>query len=274
MCNKYNFQCRTIDNLPPAQAVDAMRNLGSQGVNLIIASSNGYSDQLIQAAREFPNTWFVMTSDLPSTQGLPNVVAFVWNWYQFGWLGGVAAGYLTKTGKTGYVLGAPLLAAQQAMEGFRQGAQIGHPGTQVTFRLINSFNDAVAAREASQAMISAGVDVLTGIAGGANPGIIQASQSSRVSYIGYLADEYSTAPGSIPTSMVGNVAKEYDDLGRLYSSHQLQAKLYVGTVQDGTISLAQLRDIPADTASKIQQQVANLKDGKITIDETKLFPLQ
>jgi basic membrane protein A len=274
MCQKYDFDCQTIDHLPPAQTADAMRALASQGVKIIIASSNGYADQLLQVAPQFRDTWFVMTSDLPTTNGLRNVAAFEWDWYQFGWLGGLTAGYLSKTGRMGYVLGAPLLAAGQAMEGFLQGARLSNKKAKLTFRNINSFSDPVAAREAAQAMISSGVDVLTGIAGGANLGIIQAAEAAKAKYIGYLADEYKTAPGTIPTSMMGNVAREYDQLGKLYTKHQLQPKIYVGTLKNAGISLAPLRGVPTPVKKKILAAVARLKAGKLKINEKGLFPIQ
>ena len=273
MCQKYNFQCHIIDNVDYPKAAETLRNLASQGTNLIIANSNGYADALLEVAPQFPKTWFVMTSDIDSTKGNKNLAAFVQNWQEFGFMGGLVAGYLTRTGVMGYVIGQELTAAKAAMSGFLQGADIGHPGSKLLYRYTNSWTDTAAAKDAAQAEMAAGADVVTGIDGGGNPGIIQAAQEQKTWYIGYLADEYQTAPGSIPTSMVENVGLIYDEVGGYYTNHTLQPKIYMGTVANGVITLAPFHNVPQDVIDKVNAEIQKLKSGEFQVQST-LYPPQ
>ncbi|MGI8827651.1 MAG: BMP family protein [Chloroflexota bacterium] len=272
MCATYAFKCRVVDNVNYPQAAQTLQSLASQGMNLIVANSNGYADALIQVAPQHPKVWFVMTSDITSTKGNKNVAGFIQDWQQFGFLGGAAAGYLSKKGTMGYVVGQPLTAAQRMISGFAQGARLVKPHAKLLVRYTNSWTDTGAAKEAAIAEIGSGADVVTAVDGGGNPGVIEAAQEKKVDYIGYLADEYKSAPGRIPTSMVVNVHKIYTQIGHKYTTHTLKPKLYVGTVANGIIRLAPLRGVPASTKAKIFAVVAKVRSGAIRVKET-LYPV-
>jgi basic membrane lipoprotein Med (substrate-binding protein (PBP1-ABC) superfamily) len=267
MCKQYDFDCTIVDNVDYASANQTLERLAASGNNLVIANSNGFADALYEVAPKFRNTWFVMTSDLPGTKGNKNLAAFVQRWSEFGYLGGVAAARLSKTGIMGYVIGQPIATGKRMMGGFVQGARSVNPKAKVLVKYTNSFVDASLAKQAALAEIAEGADVLTGIAGGAAPGIIQAVQEKNVTYIGYFADEYKTAPKNIPTSMTINGPRIYSQIGRLFSTKQLKARVYLGTVADGSIRLAPLRGVPKAIAKKILKAQADVKSGKIKVKD-------
>ena len=268
MCAKYKFNCKVVDNVDYAKTDQILTQLASSGMNLIIANSNGFANGLLDIAPKFKNTWFVVTSDIPGTNGNKNLAGFVQDWQQFGYLGGVTAGYLSKSGIAGYVVGQPLTAAKRMMSGFLQGERYVNPKAKLRYKYTNSWVDTSLAKQAALAEIASGADVVTAIDGGGNPGVIQAAQEKKLKYLGYLADEYKSAPCCIPTSMTINAKHIYDQIGSLYSTKKLQPKLYVGTVQDGTIALAPLRGVSKSVAAKILAVQAKLKAGQIKVKET------
>jgi basic membrane protein A len=271
MCQKQGFQCRVVDNIDYPKAAETLRNLASQGMNLVIANSAGYGDAVLEVASQFPKVWFVMTSDLESTKDNKNVAVFTQDWQQFGFLGGVTAGYLSKTGVMGYVNGQPLLAARRAMSGFLQGARYVNPNAKLLVRYTDSFVDTAKAKEATLAEVAASADVVTGICGGGNPGILQAAQEKRAWYIGYLADEYKSGPGSVPTSMVEDIPAIYQQVGQLYTSKKLEPKLYVGTVANGIVKLAPFHDVPPEVVQKVEAVISKVRSGEISVQQT-LYP--
>lgn len=268
MCKQYKFTCKVVDNVAYANTDQTLTRLAAAGMNLIIANSNGFANGLLDIAPKFPNTWFVMTSDIPGTKGNKNLAGFVQDWQQFGFLGGVVAGYLSKTGVMGYVVGQPLTAAKRMMGGALQGVRYVNPKARVIFKYTNSWVDTSLAKQAALAEVASGADVVTAVDGGGNPGVIQAAQEKKLKYLGYLADEYKSAPCCIPTSMTIDAKHIYQQIGQLYSTKQLKPKLYVGGVGDGSIKLAPLRGVPKAIAAKILAVQAKVKSGQIKVKET------
>lgn len=265
MCATYDFDCRAVDSIDYAVAEQTLTRLATSGTDLIVVNSSGFAEALTEVAPDFPETWFIMTSDIDSPDGLENVAGFVNDWAEFGYLGGVAGAHISDTGVFGFSNGEPLTVADKVMGGFIDGARSVNPDSKLVVRYANSWTDTTLTREASLAMLNAGADLLSGLAGSASPGTIQAVQREKADYIGYYADEYEEAPCCVRTSMVVNTEQQYDQLGQLYAGEKLQPKLYLSTVENGGITLAPLRGVPKATAQKIQAIQQKIADGEIEV---------
>ena len=81
--------------------------------------------------------------------------------------------------------------------GFIEGARLADPEIELDFRVVGSWGDAAKAAELASAMMDAGVDVFTAIAGGASQGMIKTA-SERGSYVVWFnINAYNMAPGVI-----------------------------------------------------------------------------
>jgi basic membrane protein A len=271
MCKKYSFNCKIVDNVNFPTAAQTMTTVAASGANMVIVNSSGFAAAMLEVAPKFPQVWFVMTSDLETTNNLKNVAGFIQTWREFGYLGGVVAGYMSKTNKAGWVNGLPLAAARKMMGGFIQGARSVNKKMKVLVRYTNSFVDTSLAKQAALTEIADGADVLTGVAGGAQAGVSQAVVEKKKKYIGYILDDYKSAPCCTITSMTLDLLTVYNRIGNLYTSKKLGARLYVGTVKNGSIKLAPLRGVPAPIAKKILAIQARMKQGKIAVADI-LYP--
>lgn len=265
MCSKYDFDCSVIDEVDYAGAPRTLTRLATSGTDLVVANSSGFADSLEEVAPDFPETWFVMTSNIEEPKGFDNLAGFVNDYTELGYLGGVAGAHISQGDIFGFANGEPLEVIDQLMGGFIDGARTVDPNSKLLVRDTNSFTDATLAREASKAEIAQGADLLSSTAGSATPGSIQAAQQAKVDFIGYFADEYERAPCCVRTSMVVNTKQQYDKLGELYASEKLQPKLYRSTVENGGITLAPLRGVPTATAEKIQAVQKKIADGDIQV---------
>src|SRR3970040_1040269 len=110
-----------------------------------------------RVAVEFPEIAFAFGSGLGPAE--PNMAVFD-NWiHEPGYLSGMIAGGVTKTGVIGVVGGYPVPEVNRIVNAFIDGAKAVNPEAKVIVTFINSWFDPAAAKEAALAQIDAGADV-------------------------------------------------------------------------------------------------------------------
>src|SRR5260221_1102811 len=147
-------------------AAAAARDYASQGYDLVIMHGTQYGESMFEVAKDFPDVSFAWgtASDTGDSKGLKNVFAYEARAEEGGYVNGVMAAMLTKSGIIGIV--GPIEAgdAKLHIDGFEQGAKATKPDVKVLKTYIGSFSDTAKATEAAKAQIAQGADVLTGSA--------------------------------------------------------------------------------------------------------------
>ncbi|WP_258187074.1 BMP family ABC transporter substrate-binding protein [Candidatus Hakubella thermalkaliphila] len=126
-------------------------------VDVIFTTSFGYMDATIEAAQRHPETIFFHCSGFKRT---PNSGTYFIDLYQAKYLSGVMAGALTKTNEIGYVAAHPIPEVIRHINAFTLGVREVNPEATVDVRWLFAWYDPVKAREAAEALIAAGSDVL------------------------------------------------------------------------------------------------------------------
>ena len=147
-------------------AAAALRDYASQGYDLVIAHGSQYGTSLVEIAPDFPETSFAWgtTVDTFVHQGITNVFAYEARSEQGGYVNGVLAAALSKSGVLGVVGPIETGDAKLYVDGFALGAQATNPDIQVNINYIGSFSDVALASEAAQTHVNAGADAMTGSA--------------------------------------------------------------------------------------------------------------
>ncbi|GHF36255.1 simple sugar transport system substrate-binding protein [Deinococcus metalli] len=148
----------TVESVPEGQAMPVLDKLVARGCQVIFTTSYGYMDDTLAAAKKYPNVIFAHNAGYKRA---PNMATYMADFYQVFYVNGLIAGALTKTGKVGFLGTFPIPELKRHLDGFALGVRAANPKANVNVTWINSWFDPTKAREAAEALISGGADVLT-----------------------------------------------------------------------------------------------------------------
>jgi basic membrane lipoprotein Med (substrate-binding protein (PBP1-ABC) superfamily) len=246
-------------------AAAAIRDYAAQGFNLVIAHGSQYGSSLQEIAPDFPETSFAWGTTL-DTFGLDNVFAYEAAADQGGWVNGVMAASLSKSGVVGIVGPIETGDAKLYVDGFIAGAKATNPDLEVNVNWIGSFSDVALAAEAANTHISAGADVLAGTAQMV-VGAIGAAEENDVLWFGTQSDQSSLAPGIVVANQVYHWEVILEDMVDLINSGVLGGKSYQISLANGGEVIEYNPDfaLPEGVKSLAEATVQGIVDGSISV---------
>jgi basic membrane lipoprotein Med (substrate-binding protein (PBP1-ABC) superfamily) len=191
-----------VQTTSPSDFADAFRDFGSRGFNLIFAHGFEYTDAALEASRDFPKTWFIVSSGSASSA---NVASLTFKIEEAAYVEGFLAGLMTKSGVAGAIGGIELPAIRLTFEGFRRGFLASHPDGRVLVTYTGSFEDVGAAKEAALAQITQGADFLLHEADAAGLGVFQAATERKAYAFGASRNQNDVAPTAVIASAVTDI---------------------------------------------------------------------
>ena len=261
-----NARVSTEETDSPSQFEPAFTGFASQGYNLIFAHGDEYADSAAKAAKQFPKVDFVTTG---GDRTAPNLAAIEFATEQGTYLQGMEAGYLTKTNIGGFVGGEALPPVVHAEQSFAAGGKAVNPKFTVAVTYINSWNDAQKAKAQTEALMSAGADVIAHNCDAAAAGLFQAAAAKPGVYsFGVNSDQNDQAP-NIFSSAVLDIPHAFDSVAQSVQNGTFRgAQLYFG-IKEGDVELVDNPKLsslltPAQKA-KIQQAQADIISGKLDL---------
>ncbi len=187
--------------------------------DVVFTTSFGFMDGTIAAAKKYPDKIFFHCSGFKRA---PNSGTYFADFYQLYYLNGLMAGALTKTGKIGYVAAHPIPEVVRHINAFTLGIREVNPKATVDVRWLFAWYDPAKAREAAEALISAGADVLAFTED--SPTVLQVGQEyTQKGQPVYTFSHYSPMEKFGPDSCVSG---QLVDWGILYED--ILAKIYLG----------------------------------------------
>lgn len=168
----------------------AIRELIEQGCQIIFSTSFGFMDYTEQLAAEYPEIIFSHCSGYKSN-GV-NFNNYFGRIYEPRYLSGIAAGLKTKTNKIGYVGAFELPEVVGGADAFTLGVRSVNKNAEVFIQYTNTWYDPTVERQAAEALLDAGCDVIAQHQDTAMPQI--AAQERGVFGVGYNADMTEDAP--------------------------------------------------------------------------------
>lgn len=239
--------------------------------DLIIAHSSGYGDAMLEVAPEFPDTEFVVFSDLADTKGVENVAAWAINWSDMGYLGGTVACLAAKdrgSDAIGQVNSQPIPAFARHGGGANQAAD--DLGCEYMDRWTNSFTDTAKAKQAALSMIAAGAEVLLSSTDSGDQGTREAVIDKRKLFVtNYSEADMDLAPDNTVTALTVNFDVAYDEIGKLFTDGKIESKKYPVSVQSGGLGIVTpLQHVPNKVTKQAEDVLKELKSGEISVDTT------
>ncbi len=251
-------------NVPDAAA--AMRDYASKGYNLIIAHGSQYGASLADIAPDFKNTAFAWGTavDTFESKGVQNISAYTVASDQGGYVEGVIAAKLSKSGTVGAIGPVPAGDGKLTIDGFAAGAKATNSSIKVQTQFTNDFSNAALMSQAAQTMTAAGADVLTGTSQ-AVTGAIAVCKDKNVLWFGNQSAQTSLAPKVVVANQV------YDwtpFLRQMISNTQkgvLGKQIMTGTLANKVLVIQYNPDysLPADVKALADKTIQGLIDGSI-----------
>jgi len=265
---------------------DYQKNLDqfiSEGYNVIVTVGFNLQEATVAAAKANPDIKFIGV-DQAQTDVIPNLAGLIFNEDQAGYLAGVLAASVSKSGKIGAILGTDAVPAVWRFgEGYRAGAMSVKPDISVQTVYHNdvgfdkTFSDPEWGKTTALSMIDQGVDVVFGAGGRTGNGALLAAADRKdkgVYAIGVDTDQYLTVPEAkavIITSAIKIIDKGVTDQIKLVS-----AGTFKGGNVYGEVGLAPFHDldaqVPADVKAKIDEARKALLDGSLKTDVSPVKP--
>lgn len=229
------FQAKFVESKPPTDYEKNIDALATEGYNVVITVGSSMGDITALKAKQYPNIRFAIVDNAyaPTSGGLTNVTSLMFAEEQVGFLAGVLAGGMSKSGFVCSISSMKTPASDRYVISFRAGAvwQAGenikgmnnYINIQTTNKDIPNFTDPTQGKETARRLIGQGCDVVFGIA--AN-GALLAAKENNVMAIGVDVDQYNTYPDA-KDALISSAQKNVD----------VAVYDYLKTVADGSSTL-------------------------------------
>jgi basic membrane protein A len=251
------------------RAVDAgaaTRQYASQGFDIVIAHGSQFQSVLPEIAKDFPKTTFAYGTGF---QTAPNIFAYDPQAQDGGYLLGMLAAKMTKSGVIGIVGPVEAGDAVKYNFGFQQGAAKGNPQVKVRIAYTGSFNDIVGAGELAKTHMTAGADILTGSSQQAVGAVRAVAETPGKFWLSTDLDQSSLGPDTVLASQVYNWEKVVNNIFDLRKKGTLGGRVLVLSFNDGTLELnynSRLAGrIPQDVKDAVEKARKDIVSGSLKV---------
>ncbi len=250
---------RFVEAVPEgADSERVMRDMVAQGARVIVATSFGYLEPALRVAADHPN---VVIEHAGGNKVAKNLATYNARFYEARWLAGYLAGRSSANGVAGYVAGFPVPEVIQGINAFTLGLRAANPQGEVRVLWLNTWFDPARERDAAQALVNAGADVLTNHSG--SPAVPQVAQARGVRLVGYQSDMRSHAPTAQLAAIVADWSGHYTQLAQSVLNNNWAPRQTWGGMKDGMVRLDAIDpSLPAAVRRDVQTRQAALMAGR------------
>lgn len=290
--SEFGFDAKFIESKQQTDYEKNIDQFATEGYDVIVTVGFLMGDATAAKAKQYPNIKFAIidysyfptkgSASCPDTVkdcyddgGLKNVTSLMFQEDEVGFLAGVLAGGMTKSGTICTVSGMEIPPVVKYVVGYKNGANWAKPGTNALNVYIPSFTDPAKGKETGLSMIGQGCDVVFGVGGNTGNGGLLAAKENGLMAIGVDVDQYNTYPevkDALLSSAMKNVDVAVYEFLKSVNGGTSKAGMSTANIKNGGVGLAPFHDwdskIPQEVKDKIKAAEAGLKDGSITTGYT------
>lgn len=266
------IEYKHVDNVNTSDAMErTLRNIAtSEQPDAIMGDAFAAEEAVRKVAAEFPEIPFAFGSGEDPVE--PNMSVFD-NWLQDpAYLAGMLAGGLTKSNVIGVVGAMPIPEVNRIVNAFVLGIKETNPEATVKVSFINTFFDPAAAKQAAQAQVSAGADVLFA----ERDGVIAAAEEADLPAIGMMVDQKEEAPNHVVTSLIWHMRPTVDAVVEQATGEPQAVDLgKYSFMKEGGSELAPINTdivggVPDELVQQVEEKEQAILDGSFTtpVDES------
>lgn len=268
------------EDTQPANWDRVIRGFCEDNADIVILHGTQFGKLMPLYAQAYPKTYF-LDSEGPPMAG-PNYCTVGVRSNETAFLAGILAGYETKSGKVGAMLGFdfPLMVAE--VEAFRLGLRSALPSAQASVVYLGTFDSPTLGKEAGLNLIDAGADVLWHVADSSGVGMIQAARERGIKVVGYGLNQNHLAPDQVLSTMMVDTGGAFFQVCQEIMAGKFQAVPRNFGLDTPFAGLSKYNDaVTPEIARKVELWKQALVAGKITVPfltdrdaSEKLSPLQ
>jgi basic membrane protein A and related proteins len=242
----------------------AREYLGS-GYTIVAFHGGQYLTAVQKLAPQFPNANFIIVSqgkNLP-----PNVWNITRHFHQGFYPLGVVAARATKTNRIGYISGIKLPDFISSLNAAYEAVKQTNPKAQFVYTFTGDQNDPVKARQAAEAQIAGGVDVIISALNLGVLGAVEAAQAAKtpVWMTSFYTDKSAMAPKVFLTSLVLDFSKPYLTVTENILKGQRGGNYDMRP--SAGMELAPIANVPPETVKEVQGAFQDVASGKKNVAE-------
>jgi basic membrane protein A len=257
--SELGIQVTRLENIPEgAESTATFDQLARDGFNLIIGTSFGYMDPMLETAGKYPDACFQHASGYKSAENMGN---FFGAMEEARYLSGIAAAKASASGKLGYVAAFPIPEVIRGINAFTLGARSVNPSATVQVSWTSTWFDPAVEKEAAESLLQAGVDVLGMHQDTTATG--EAALEAGAKWVGYNSDTMADKfEGTWLTGPVWDWGPRYVEMAKAVAAGTCLTEPYYGNMADGMITLGVFGvDVDDDTQALIAETAAAIIDG-------------
>ncbi|MEH1943353.1 MAG: BMP family ABC transporter substrate-binding protein [Nostoc sp.] len=233
-----------------ADAERVIRQLALDGNKLIFTTSFGYMNPTINVAKDFGDLVF---EHCAGYKRAANLGTYLGRFEEPRYLTGMIAGKMTKSNVVGFIGAYPIPEVIRGISAFTQGVRLTNPQAKVKVLWVESWYDPTKEREAAQALVNLGVDVLTQHTG--SGAVVQLAEEKGIYAFGYNTDMSKFGQKAHLTSAINKWGKFYTDKALAVMSNTWKSQEVWDGIGQGMVDISPMNQaIPADV-----QQLVNAK---------------
>jgi len=238
---------------------NAAKIMIDEGASIIFGTSFGFMDAMEELATEYPDVKFMHFSGYKKND--TNFGNYFGAMEEARYLAGIAAGMKTETNQIGFVGAFPLTELFIGINAFTLGAQSVNPDATVQVIWTNSWYDPAKEKEAAEALLAQGCDVIGQHCDTTGPQV--AAQDKGAWAIGYNSDTSASAPEAFITAPVWNHGIFYVQQVQAIIDGTWTPDSYYGTMAEGYVNLLDLTSVaPEGAKEKVEEVKAKIIAGE------------
>ena len=233
-------------------------------IGFLIGSETG------KAAKANPNIQFFGIDQFVADPAPPNYQGLLFNEAQAGYLAGIVAGTITKSGKIGAVGGrSDVPPVVNYIKGYGNGAKSVKPDVKVSVNYTEDFNAPDKGEASAKTMIGQGVDVIFQVAGLTGAGALRAACSAKIYGIGVDVDQYQSLPDAkqcIVTSAEKHLQVAAREAIKRFKAKGKQGGNFFNDAKNDGIGASPIRNlspVPAGLEDKLKAAIDAMKAGTL-----------
>lgn len=231
--------------------------------DILLLTGAQHADLAIELAADNPGKKFILF-EVP-VEDLANMSCVMFKQQEGSFLAGALAGYLSKTGKVGFIGGTVELPVQAFEQGYREGVLYARPDAEVFVDYtapagdFSGFGNPKKGHQLALAQYANGADIVFAVAGLTGNGVIEAARRTGNLAIGVDSDQDSLAKGFVLTSMIKRLdSASYNELKAIMDGKFTSGTSYYGLKDDG-VSLSKMKYTRERVPDEVFEKLADIK---------------
>jgi len=240
-----------IEDVPEGpDAARVIRQYAQEGWDVIFTTSFGYMEPTHEVAQEFPDVIFEHCSGFMTRE---NMATYFGRIYQPRYLSGIVAGEMTDSNVIGYVAAFPIPEVIRGINAFTLGVRSVNSDAEVRVVWTNTWYDPVKEREAAEALLDEGADIITQHQDTTEPQKAAAERDALS--IGYDSDMREFVGDTVLTSPQWDWGTYYVDTVQNIVDGTWESHQFWGGLESGVVKLAEMSPlVPDDVLQQVDSE--------------------